>query len=281
MNLNNNNNNIFIPDGCNWQQALERTTHLCIGAHQDDIEIFAYHGIAECFRNASNWFAGVVVTNGSGSPRSNTYEKISDEEMQKIRILEQQKAAFIGEYTAQIQLGYSSASVKYEQTVVDDLEKILSIAKPKIIYLHNPADKHDTHVAVLLRSLEAIHRMPIEKRPSVAYGCEVWRGLDWLVDKDKKMLPVDKYKNIAQSLVGVFDSQISGGKRYDLATSGRYLSNATYLDSHKEDAVDAITWAMDLTPLVQDENICLEEYTLQYIENLKQDISQRIQKFRK
>jgi hypothetical protein len=29
---------IFVPDGADLPAALERTTHLCIGAHQDDQE---------------------------------------------------------------------------------------------------------------------------------------------------------------------------------------------------------------------------------------------------
>jgi hypothetical protein len=39
---------VFVPDGIPVATALARTTHLCIAAHQDDIEIMAYHGIAEC-----------------------------------------------------------------------------------------------------------------------------------------------------------------------------------------------------------------------------------------
>jgi hypothetical protein len=60
---------VFVPDGAEMPAALARTTHLCISAHQDDIEIMAYHGVAECFGRKDRWFSGVVVTNGAGSPR--------------------------------------------------------------------------------------------------------------------------------------------------------------------------------------------------------------------
>ena len=53
---------IFVPDNAAPADALARTTHLCIAAHQDDIEIMAYHGIAECFGSKDKWFSGVVVT---------------------------------------------------------------------------------------------------------------------------------------------------------------------------------------------------------------------------
>jgi hypothetical protein len=65
---------IYVPDSrLTPEAALARTTHLCVAAHQDDIEIMAYHGIAECFGQADRWFSGVVVTNGAGSPRSGVY----------------------------------------------------------------------------------------------------------------------------------------------------------------------------------------------------------------
>src|SRR5215475_5009407 len=102
----------FVPDGAPADAALARTTHLCIAAHQDDIEIMAYHGIAECFGQKDRWFTGVVVTNGAGSPRAGIYGAYTDEEMQKVRLIEQRKAAYVGEYACQIQLGFASSEVK-------------------------------------------------------------------------------------------------------------------------------------------------------------------------
>ena len=52
---------------------------------------------------------------------------------------------------------------------------------------------------------------------------------------DKIKMDVSMRPNISMALIGVHDSQISGGKRYDLATRGRYQSNATYQESHNVD----------------------------------------------
>src|ERR1700748_2625890 len=103
---------VYVPDGGSPAKALARTTHLCLAAHQDDIEIMAYHGVAECFGRKDRWFTGVVVTNGAGSPRSGIYGDYTDQELQKVRLLEQRKAAYVGDYACQIQLGFSSAEVK-------------------------------------------------------------------------------------------------------------------------------------------------------------------------
>ena len=158
---------VFVPDGLKPLAALRRTTHLCICAHQDDIEIMAYHGIAECFGQQDQWFTGVVVTNGAGSPRSGIYGRYTDAEMQKVRLTEQRKAAYVGEYACQIQLGFTSAEVKNpnETKVIEDLSQVLRAARPKFVYLHNPADKHDTHIGVVLRSIAALRAV----RGEVAY----------------------------------------------------------------------------------------------------------------
>src|SRR5512140_4019971 len=117
---------LYVPDGLEPSAALQRTTHLCVSAHQDDIEIMAYHGIAECFGRNDRWFTGVVVTNGAGSPRAGIYGQYTDEEMQKVRLREQRKAAYVGEYACQIQLGYSSGAVKDpgQSGVTKDLKEI-------------------------------------------------------------------------------------------------------------------------------------------------------------
>lgn len=272
---------LFIPDETAAEAALARTTHLCLAAHQDDIEIFAYHGIAECFGKGDRWFGGVVITNGGGSARSGIYGDYTDEQMQNVRRIEQRKAAYIGEYSFQAQLAHPSPAVKdpSNRDVVEDVKGILVNTQPEVVYLHNPADKHDTHIGVLLKCLEAIRSLPPEQRPKRALGCEVWRDLDWLLDSDKQALAADQYGNIAAALVGVFDSQITGGKRYDLATTGRRLANATYHNSHAVDSTQALTFAMDLTPLIQDDNLSLIDYTLEFIERFKQDVADRIGRF--
>ena len=104
MKFNKPNADFFVPDGAPEPAALARTTHMCFSAHQDDIEIMAYHGVAECFGIDDKWFTGVVVTNGAGSPRAGIYERYTDEEMQKIRLLEQRKAAIVGDYACQIRV---------------------------------------------------------------------------------------------------------------------------------------------------------------------------------
>ena len=272
---------IFIPDEVPLAEALGRTTHFCIAAHQDDIEIMAYSGIAECFASDEKWFTGIVVTDGKGSPRSGEYAHYTDQEMQQLRRREQRKAAFVGDYSCQLQLGYSSAEVKDtgSAAVIDDLRSILLAAKPEFIYIHNLADKHETHIALALRSIEAIRSISTEIRPRKVYGCEVWRDLDWLPDESKAALPSSSRPNIAASLIGVFDSQVTGGKRYDLATAGRRLANATYFASHQTDAESSLTFAMDLTELALTPGLSVNDFVLSLIDRFREDVDRRLSCF--
>ena len=196
---------IFIPDNLQESQALERITHLAVGAHQDDLEIMAFDGILKGFQKTDQWFCGVVMTDGGGSPRDDLYIDYSDEMMRVIRCKEQKKAAVVGEYGALVFLDYSSDEIKdgSNKTSVKDLKSILLKMRPETIYTHNLADKHDTHVATSLRLIEALRSLPENDRPRFLYGCEVWRDLDWMIDEDKIVFDISAHPNLQVSLVGV------------------------------------------------------------------------------
>lgn len=271
---------IWVPDGEPAERALARTTHMGISAHPDDTEIMAMDGILAGFGSRERWFTAVLVTNGAGSPRDGIYASFTDEQMQVVRRQEQKKAAMVGEYSAVVFLNHTSADVKNARNAgpVEDLKAILSAARPEIVYTHNLADKHDTHVAVALRAIAAIRALPREARPRKLYGCEVWRDLDWLVDQDKIAFRLDAHDNISMALVSLFDSQIAGGKRYDLATMGRRRAHATYLESHAVDVAQSVSFAMDLTPLIEDDSLDPHEYVQGFIRRFAEDVSARVKK---
>jgi LmbE family N-acetylglucosaminyl deacetylase len=281
MNLSKSSSEIYVPDGLAVDRALARTTHMGISAHQDDLEIMALDGILAGFGQADRWFLGVIVTNGAGSPRDGLYAKYTDEEMRAVRRVEQRKAAFVGEYGAVAFLDHSSSDVKSAAIPGprQDIRALLEAARPEVVYTHNLADKHDTHVSVALRTIAAIRELPRDARPKKVYGCEVWRGLDWMVDADKVIFALDRHENLAMSLVGVFDSQIVGGKRYDLATQGRRRANATYHESHAVDVSQSMNFGMNLTPLVEDDSIDPAAYVQQHVDRLAADVRQRIVKY--
>lgn len=271
---------VFVPDDLPVEAALKRTTHIAIGAHQDDLEFMAFDGILSCFQQSDAWFTGVIMTNGSGSPRAGLYAHYTDSAMRTIRCAEQKKAAIIGEYSAQVLLDYPSAAIKdaANHDPVEDVKTLLTLTRPRVIYTHNLADKHDTHVAVALRVIEALRDLPQDLHPQHFYGCEVWRDLDWMADTDKVVFDVSAHENLQAALMGVFDSQISGGKRYDLATMGRRRANATYFASHATDTATGLSFAMDLMPLIQDPARSVQDYVQTHITRFAHDVSTRLSK---
>ena len=280
MKLNNGTSEIFVPDKKPVEEAFERISHMGVGAHPDDLEIMAYDGILKCFGSEKNWFFGVTVTNGAGSPRAGLYGHYTDEDMQKVRRVEQKKAALVGEYGAMAFLDYSSSAAKDpdDQRVLEDLKALFGAVKPAVVYTHNLADKHDTHVAVALKTIIALRELPDALKPKQVFGCEVWRDFDWMTDKDKIALDVSAHENLASALMGVYDSQIAGGKRYDIATMGRRRANATYHSSHGVDTSTYLIYAMDLTPLVRDPLRSIKGYIRDYIERFCSEVTDRIEK---
>lgn len=277
MELANSGAQIYVPDGTAIDKAIARTTHLAVGAHQDDIPIMAHDGILQCFGHADKWLLGITVTDGAGSSRTDLYADYSDARMREVRNVEEKKASFIGEYGAAVLLDYPSSAAKdpTNNRIVNELASLINQARPEVVYTHNLADKHDTHVAVALRTIAAIRRLPNNTRPAAVYGCEVWRDLDWMVDADKVAFDVTDRGNLSAALMGVYDSQITGGKRYDLATTGRRLAHATFSESHAVDRAEALIYAMDLTPLVTD-SIDAETLVAEHIERMEQEIADRI-----
>jgi LmbE family N-acetylglucosaminyl deacetylase len=247
---------VFIPDGTSWEAACARVTHLVVAAHADDVELMAWHAVLH-----AGGLGAVIVTDGRGS---NT------------RLLEQKRAASLGNYAAVIWLDHASADVKRAAypALASDLSAVLSAVRARLVYTHNPADRHDTHVAVALHTVQALRANPssVER----VLGCEVWRALDWLQAEDKVTLDVSAVEDRLMPLIGAFDSQIAGGKRYDLAAAGRKRANATFLDSHAIDRATAVEYAMDLTPLVRDPTLDVTRWTMQLVERFARDVEARL-----
>ena len=260
----------FVPGGGDWREALGSVTHLAIGAHADDCEFMAFHGIEECRRGAGK-FCAVVLTDGAGSVGGGANSS-------EMRRAEQPEAAKIGGYAVVIQCGLTSAQLKNpkDNTARSFLDEIFRYAHPKTVYAHSPCDRHDTHLASCLRVVEALRALPADRRPQKVYGCEVWRDLDWLCGDDRIRLDCGNDEKFASVLNAVFRSQIDGGKRYDLAVIGRRRAQATFDDPHAADEVSMVTLAMNLTPLLADPLLSVSDFALAAVDRFRNDVRERL-----
>jgi hypothetical protein len=74
----------------------------------------------------------------------------------------------------------------------------------------------------------------------------------------------------------VFDSQIAGGKRYDLASLGRRRAHATYSESHVGDRHRALILGMDLTPLMHGGDP--SAHVMELTRHFEEDVLRRIER---
>ena len=100
------------------------------------------------------------------------------------------------------------------------------------------------------------------------------------MDTDKTPFNLSEHENLQAALLGVFDSQIAGGKRYDLASMGRRRANATYFESHGVDVTTGMSYAMDLTPLVLDPNKDITAFVEEFIHRFSLDVTDRLQRLK-
>ena len=249
-------------------------SHLGVGAHPDDLEILAIPAIAHCYQHPRDRFGGVVCTSGSGSARTGPYRDLSAEGMCRVRREEQREAARLGRYGLLVQLGYESSSLRDSgrADLEHDLTLLLDALRPRHVLTHNPADRHDTHVAVLFAVLAACHNLKNRWQPESCYGVEVWRSLDWACHEDRVTLDAGAQPALSRKLLGVFRSQIGGGKRYDLAALGRRWENATFSRAHEVDELEQAVLAVDLLPVVRGQiplEVCVEGMMRRFCDDVR------------
>jgi len=269
---------LYIPDGAPEAVALARVSRVIVGAHQDDVEFMGFQLIKDAYGTGAPRLAAVVMSNGAGSPRSGVYASCSDADMQEIRRREQRLAADIGRYAALVQLRFSSKDLRdpANPAPAAELAQILRAMRPEIVMTHNFADKHNTHVATALNVVRAIRSLPGSDRPKQLLGAEIWRSLDWVSDTEKLRLDASGRDALAAALMGVFDSQIAGGKRYDLATVGRRRANATYGDPHAVDDFEQVSYAIDMTPMIEDDCLTPEAFIMGFVSRFADEMRETL-----
>lgn len=275
---------LYVPDGTSPETAMERADILAIGAHPDDLEIMAASGILRANAGEGRRFFGIVATNGGGTRCCQDPDAADYRETCGRRIREQKHAADLGRYSGLALLNWESQEIKDACFLPpnEDLKTLLRLIRPREVFLHNPLDRHDTHVAVCLRAIAALRAVAGETgwHPEAVYGCENRRGLDWLVHCDRTSLPVTEPSMLADSLLEAFPSQNAGNRQFVRAVRGRRIANATFQDAPGAgDGGAEVTFALDLLPLVEDPGASVCDFAEQIIERVRADVRSRIERF--
>lgn len=83
--------------------------------------------------------------------------------------------------------------------------------------------------------------------------------------------------NLAAALLGVYDSQIAGGKRYDSAALGRRLANATFYASHDTDSFESCSYGIDITDFING-TLPPQDFICEYIHRFEKEVRERIRR---
>jgi hypothetical protein len=86
------------------------------------------------------------------------------------------------------------------------------------------------------------------------------------------------HEELQLRLLEVFESQVAGGKRYDLAAMGRRRANATYLEPHQVDAATGAVYADDMTPLIRGDATDALEYAREVMREFTGDVESRVRR---
>jgi LmbE family N-acetylglucosaminyl deacetylase len=222
----------------------------------------------------------VVATDGAGSPTPEGGPRASPQAIAARRRTEQKRAAELGRYGALVLFDHTSAEVKdvSETAIVGELAAVLRATSPEVVYTHNLADTHDTHVAVALAVITACRSLDGAERPPRVIGCEVWRDLDWLESGAKVAMPVDGHGELEVALIRAFESQLEAGKRLDTGAIGRRRANATFREIRRADDHDGVVWGMDLGPAARGE-IEPAELVKRHVRAFESDLEHRLRRF--
>ena len=262
---------LFIPSAEPLEQACARTKVLGVAAHPDDLELMALPAILAGHADPAQGFAGLVVCDGA-MPGSGPDEGVA------LRRMEQRAAATVGHYSVMVQLGHASPAVQTGQAqgLGEDLVEVLKSLRPHILYSHNPADRHPSHLAVLLALRQALKQLDPSERPQRWLGSEVWGGLDWQALGDQVALPLEGDRELAARLLEAHGSQLNRGKAYLSAALGRRRANATFSASHSPDAAEEVVLAMDLSPLLLDDQLSLQAFLSHRVERFRAEAVARL-----
>ena len=251
--------------------------NIVIAAHKDDGEMIGIKGIDDSFKKEES-LVMVILTNGSGCPRVGEFESVSDEDMVEIRTAEQKRASEIGRYNTLYLLEHSSKAVQdkedsIKQEIIEILEKYPDVEN---IYIHNPFDRHKTHVCaceLAIRSIQDMYSKGMLQKLKNVLGVEVWRSLDWLPDKYKVVLDTSGSEFISQNIMSVFVSQ-NLAKRYDEAIAARRMANATFDASHDSNSCASLTYAINLIDVVTSVNKNILDLLTENIELFEKNLRQ-------
>ena len=258
---------------------LTDTTDLSCTAHQDDAEIENGIQILQAQRDPKKNFLNIIATDGASS-KSRLNRADADAEGSKGKPFElqelperrwrEQRDASSASKTPSIQLGYPSNAVNglmgdgKKAEVVHILSGLFdSMPNLKDVFLHNPLDKHDTHLGVLACSVAAFRSMDSKDLPDNIVGMEGWGGLAGMPHGELVKFVTENKQDLEEikGWISLYTSQLDLQLRaYDKVTIALYEAHAGFVtDPHSLGVIEGMAIGVKLTDYIKNPDMQLED----------------------
>lgn len=258
--------NIYVPK----EGKTGKVKYLCICAHTGDCESMAIDGIQRGYRAKKYSFACVVSADGSDVAKTGKYSEYTDGQMRAVRASEQKKAAELGRYNSLYFLKYDTSEIRdpENEAIINDYVAIIKELKPRIIYTHSVLDADPDHISVAVKVINALRKMKKGEQPTLVYGCEANRSLDWVNPAKIVAFDVSKNVRLQKELLNVHHTQQEGVKDLCKAAMGRRLYNSLYNTNTKSSDAKLVSRAINMTTLMRRKELPIKRFAMSYLDDI-------------
>jgi LmbE family N-acetylglucosaminyl deacetylase len=251
-------NAVIRPEGVALADYAGQPNVAVIAPHPDDDAIGVGGSLLRHRAAGENVFA-IYVTDGAGTPTSGgrTREEIvqtrQDEAMRGLGEMDGQAGIF---------LNYPSKAVRSERVadVVHDLGAIFDLLRPRVIYVTAPYERHSTHVACTLRTVEAIRA--VEGFTPELKGYAVWGYL--YGDENLEYVDITAHVDAKRRAIRCHESEVAG-HAYDDGIIGFHRYAAVFQEAHGLQEMAYAELLLDMSRLVREPDLSVGDFARQQV----------------
>ena len=249
---------VILPAGMALTDYAGQANIVAIAPHPDDDAIGVGGSLLQ-HRAAGENVLVIYVTDGAGTPTGGgrTREEI-------VRTRQQEAMRGLAEMKGQagIFLNYASSAVKGENTpdVVHDLGALLDLLRPRVIYVTAPYERHSTHIACTLRTVEAIRA--VENFTPELKGYAVWGYL--YGDENLEYVDISENIDAKRRAIRCHETEVAG-HAYDDGILGFHRYVAVFQESHGTQDMAYAELFLDMSRLVHDPALSVGDFARQQV----------------
>lgn len=249
---------VVRPEGLRLADFAGQPNVVVIAPHPDDDAIGVGGSLRRHRSVGENVFA-IYVTDGAGTPTGGgrTREEI-------VQTRQDEAMRGLGEIDAQagIFLNYQSKEVKSDRVpdVVQDLAAVFDLLRPRVIYVTAPYERHSTHIACTLRTVEAIRA--VNNFAPELKGYAVWGYL--YGDENLEYVDISAHVEAKRRAIRCHESEVAG-HAYDEGIIGLHRYVAVFQETHGLQEMAYAELLLDMSRLVREPELSVGDFAREQV----------------